>query len=218
MFDRQLAQGRLLIGIGGNIGSGKTTVANELRRYGAKVIDADSLSRSLLRKGTPEYDKLIHAFGREILKRSGEIDRKILAKKAFASPAALKKLNRIMHPPLLKKIREEIDSVREGLVVVDAALLFACGLHREMDVAILVTAPDELRLARLRRSGMSLDDARQRLELQGPDTRFWGEADFVLENCGSRAELKRKIRALWNYFYSGRIVQRPGKRPGAASA
>ncbi|MEO0020581.1 MAG: dephospho-CoA kinase [candidate division WOR-3 bacterium] len=212
MFDRQLAQERLLIGIGGNLGSGKTTVVNELRRYGAKVIDADSIGRSLLRKGTTEYQKLVRAFGREILKRSGEIDRKTLAKKAFSSPAALKKLNGIMHPPLLKKIKEEIANCREGLVVVDAALLFAWKLHRQMDISILVTAPDELRLARLKKSGLSLEDARQRLKMQASDTKFWSEADFVLENCGSLAELKRKIRALWNYFYSNRLERLKAKR------
>jgi dephospho-CoA kinase len=212
MFDRQLAQERLLIGIGGNIGAGKTTVANELKRYGAKVIDADSIGRSLLKKGSPEYKKLVQAFGKEILNHKGEIDRRALAKKAFASRTALKKLNSIMHPPLLKKLHAEIARCRQGLVVVDAALLFAWKLHQQMDIAILVTAPDELRIARMTKNGLSAEDVQQRLKLQGPDTKYWRQADFVLENRGSVAELRRKIRALWNYFYSSRIENLKAKK------
>ncbi|MGC8797995.1 MAG: dephospho-CoA kinase [candidate division WOR-3 bacterium] len=212
MFDRQLAQERLLIGIGGNIGAGKTTVANELKRYGAKVIDADAIGRSLLKKGSAEYKELVRVFGRDILNRKGEIDRKLLARKAFASRNALEKLNSIMHPPLLKKLQQEIARCRQGLVVVDAALLFVWKLHRQMDIAILVTAPDQLRIARMTKSGLSPDEVRQRLKLQGPDTKYWRQADFVLENCGSVAELKRKIRALWNYFYSSRIEHLKAKK------
>lgn len=205
MFDRQLSQGRLLIGIGGNMGAGKTTVVNQLRHYGAKVIDADSIGRTLLKKGSAEYKKLVRAFGKDILNRKGEIDRKALAKKAFASRAALSKLNSIMHPPLLQKLNQEIAKHRKGLVVVDAALLFAWKLHRQMDINILVTAPDQLRIARMTKLGLSPEDVKKRWKLQGSDTKYWHQADFVLENNGSRAELKRKTRALWNYLYSSRF-------------
>lgn len=215
MFDRQLSQERLLVGIGGNIGSGKTTVAQELRRYGAKVIDADQIGKSLLRKGSEEYKELIAAFGKQILNHTGQIDRKALGKKAFSSKASLKKLNEIMHPPLLKRLREEISRVKQGLVVIDAALLFAWGLHKEMDVSVLVTAPDELRMKRMVKLGMSQAEALQRLKMQGSDTKFWAQADFVLENNGSLAELKRKIRALWNFFYSHRLKELKAKKTGA---
>lgn len=215
MFDRQLSQERLLIGIGGNIGSGKTTVANELRHYGARIIDADQIGKSLLRKGSEEYKKLIASFGKQILNHTGQVDRKALAKKAFSSKASLKKLNEIMHPPLLKRVREEIDRAKQGLVVIDAALLFVWGLNKEMDVSILVTAPDELRLKRMEKLGLSQAEAMQRLKLQGSDVKFWSQADFVLENKGSLAELKRKIRALWNYFYSSRLEELKAKKTGA---
>lgn len=215
MFDRQLSQERLLIGIGGNIGAGKTTVANELRRYGAKIIDADQIGKSLLRKGGEEYKKLIIAFGKEILNHRGEIDRKVLGKKAFSSKVSLNKLNKIMHPPLLKRLQLEIDRAKEGLVVIDAALLFAWGLHRQMDVSILVTAPDKLRINRMAKLGLSEKEAAQRLKLQGNDSKFWHQADFVLENKGSLAELKRKIRALWNFFYSSRLERLKAKKNSA---
>jgi dephospho-CoA kinase len=215
MFDRQLSQERLLIGIGGNIGAGKTTVANELRRYGAKIIDADQIGKSLLRKGSEEYRKLIAAFGKEILNHKGEIDRKVLGNKAFSSKVSLNKLNRIMHPALLKRLQEEIDRAKEGLVVIDAALLFAWGLHKQMDVSILVTTPDNLRIKRMAKLGLSEKEAAQRLKMQGNDARFWRQADFVLENKGSLAELRRKVRALWNFFYSSRLERLKAKKNGS---
>uniref|UniRef100_A0A7C4CCP2 Dephospho-CoA kinase n=1 Tax=candidate division WOR-3 bacterium TaxID=2052148 RepID=A0A7C4CCP2_UNCW3 len=205
MFDRKLSQERLLVGIGGNIGSGKSTIANELRRYGAKVIDADQLGWGLLHRNTAEYRKLVATFGRTILNKGGQVDRRALGRAAFASRTSLKKLNAIMHPPLIERVREEIARNKKGLVVVDAALLFQWGLHTEMDVSILVTAPDRLKIKRMVESGLTEEEARQRLALQEPDSKVWRKADFVLENKGSFAELRRKSRALWNFFYSARF-------------
>jgi dephospho-CoA kinase len=205
MFDRKLSQERLLVGIGGNMGSGKSTVASELKRYGAKIIDADEMGWSMLAKGTEEYHKLVKAFGRGILTKAGNIDRRSLGKLAFASKASLAKLNAIVHPALLKKVRAEIDRNRKGLVVVDAALLFSWGLDREVDVAILVTAADRLKIRRLVDAGMKEEDVAARLKLQSPDAKIWRRADFVLENKGSFAELRRKCRALWNFFYSAKF-------------
>jgi len=205
MFDRKLSQERLLVGIGGNMGSGKSTVANELKRYGAKIIDADEMGWSLLTKGTDEYRKLVKAFGQGILTKTGNIDRRALGKLAFASRASLAKLNAIAHPALLDRVRKEIDRNRKGLVVVDAALLFVWGLDEEVDVAILVTAADRLKIRRLVDAGMKEEDVVARLKLQPPDAKIWRRADFVLENKGSFAELRRKCRALWNFFYSAKF-------------
>ena len=205
MFDRKLSQERLLVGIGGNMGSGKSTVANELKRYGAKIIDADEMGWSILTQGTDEYQKLVKTFGRGILTQAGNIDRRSLGKLAFASKASLAKLNAIVHPALLQRVRAEIDRNRKGLVVVDAALLFSWGLDREVDVAILVTAADRLKIRRLVDAGMKEEDVTARLKLQPPDAKIWRRADFVLENKGSFAELRRKCRALWTFFYSAKF-------------
>jgi dephospho-CoA kinase len=205
MFDRKLSQERLLVGIGGNMGSGKSTVANELKRYGAKIIDADEMGWALLAKGTDEYHRLVKTFGRGILTKTGNIDRRALGKLAFANKASLAKLNKIVHPALLDRVRKEIDRNRKGLVVVDAALLFAWGLDKEVDVAILVTVADRLKIKRLVDAGMKEEDLVARLKLQPPDSKIWQRADFVLENKGSFAELRRKCRALWNFFYSAKF-------------
>jgi dephospho-CoA kinase len=205
MFDRKLSQERLLVGIGGNMGAGKSTVAGELKRYGAKIIDADEMGWSVIAKGTDEYRKLVKTFGRGILTKTGNIDRRALGKLAFASKASLAKLSAIVHPALLKKVRAEIDRNRKGLVVVDAALLFTWGLDKEVDVAILVTAADRLKIKRLVDAGMNEEDLVARLKLQPPDSKIWQRADFVLENKGSFAELRRKCRALWNFFYSAKF-------------
>ena len=205
MFDRKLSQERLLVGIGGNMGSGKSTVASELKRYGAKIIDADEMGWSILAKGTDEYRRLVKAFGRGILTKTGNIDRRALGKLAFASKKSLAKLNAIAHPVLLERVRKEIDRNRKGLVVVDAALLFAWGMDKDVDVAILVTAADRLKIRRLVDAGMKEEDVLARLKLQPPDSKIWHRADFVLDNKGSFAELRRKCRALWNFFYSAKF-------------
>ena len=205
MFDRKLSQERLLVGIGGNMGSGKSTVASELKRYGAKIIDADEMGWSIIAKGSDEYRQLVKTFSRGILTKTGNIDRRALGKLAFASKASLAKLNAIAHPALLDRVRKEIDRNRKGLVVVDAALLFAWGLDKEVDVAILVTAADRLKIKRLVDAGMKEEDIAARLKLQAPDSKIWSRADFVLENKGSFAELRRKCRALWNFFYSAKF-------------
>ena len=205
MFDRKLGQERLLVGIGGNMGSGKSTVASELKRYGAKIIDADEMGWSVIAKGTDEYRQLVKTFGRGILTKTGNIDRRALGKLAFASRASLAKLNAIVHPALLDRVRKEIDRNRKGLVVVDAALLFSWGLDKEVDVAILVTAADRLKIKRLVDAGMNEEDLVARLKLQPPDAKIWRRADFVIDNKGSFAELRRKCRALWNFFYSAKF-------------
>lgn len=205
MFDRKLSQERLLIGIGGNAGAGKTSVANELKKYGAKIIDADVIGWSLLRRNTAQYRLLVSTFGRGILTKGGQIDRPALARLAFKNRPSLSKLNRIMLPRIVERIKAELAQSRKGLVIVDAALLFTTGLDKEMDVAILVTAPERLKVRRLAEEGMSREQAKARLKLQEPDARVWRRADFVLENKGSLAELKRKSRALWNFFYSARF-------------
>lgn len=205
MFDRKLSQERLVVGIGGNSGAGKTTVAQELKRLGAQVIDADAIAASVLRQGTPQYKELIKAFGKDIVGRNGQIDRKALAAKAFAGKTQLKKLNAITHPAIIERIRKELAEMRKGLIILDAALLFTVGLDKEVDVSILVTAPERLKIKRLVASGLTKEEAKRRLELQEPDAKVWRRASFVLDNRGSLAELKRKTRALWNFFYSARF-------------
>ncbi|MFO7676439.1 MAG: dephospho-CoA kinase [bacterium] len=205
MFDRKLNQERLVVGIGGQSGAGKTTIVSELRRFGSKVIDADTIGQSLLKKDAPEYRKLVKAFGAGIVSRGGQIDRRLLAEKAFASQTALRKLNAITHPAIMARICAELARTRKGLVIVDAALLFTVGLDKDMDVAILVTAPERLKVKRLVSAGLSREEAARRLKMQEPDAKVWRRADFVLENKGSLAELKRKARALWNFFYSARF-------------
>lgn len=212
MFDRKLSVDRLLVGIGGNMGVGKSTVAAELRRYGAKIIEADTLGWSLYDKGSPVFKQVVKAFGSGILNKNGRVDRKALGAAAFATKASLARLNKIVHPPLVEKVRKEIGRYKKGLVVLDAALLFAWGFDREVDIAILVTAPERLKLKRLRDAGMAEDEAKKRLKLQEPDARVWRRADFVLENSGSFAEMKRKARALWNFFYSSRFQSFKEKR------
>jgi dephospho-CoA kinase len=111
-------------------------------------------------------------------------------------------------------VRNEIEKNKKGLVVVDAALLFNWGLDKEVDVSILVTASDRLKVKRMTDAGMPQDQVMARLKLQQPDSKVWQKADFVLENRGSFAELRRKCRALWNFFYSAKFQSFKAARHG----
>ena len=99
---------RLLIGLTGSFGSGKSTVAGIFRSFGARVIDADKIARSYLKSGTPVYRRLIAGFGKGIIKDDGAIDRKRLGEIVFADKMALRKLNKIIHPYVIREIKRQL--------------------------------------------------------------------------------------------------------------
>ena len=136
------------IGLTGNVASGKTVVADRWREAGVRVIDADRLGHDVLREDEAVRSALVDVFGESILDTAGAIDRAALGKRAFATDEGLQRLNAIVHPPLLARLRAAlICAEADGgpLAVVAAALVFEFGLDRELDLMVLVTAPEELR-------------------------------------------------------------------------
>jgi dephospho-CoA kinase len=188
-----------VIGIGGNIGSGKTILAKYFQKFGAKIIDADKIGWSLLKKSTKEYRKIIKNFGKSILDKNQNIDRKKLGKIAFNHPKKLQTLNRIVHPALLAKVRQDIRKKR-GIIVLDAALLFNWGLEKEMDASILVSATKRLKIERTKKLGILKKTAEERLARQMPETVMVKRADFIVKNNGTKQELKQTTQELWQLF------------------
>lgn len=185
-----------VIGIGGNISSGKTTLAKYFQEFGAKIVDADKIGWSLLKISTKEYRKIIKTFGKSILDRNQNIDRKKLGEIAFANPKKLRTLNCIVHPALLTKVRQEIKKNR-GIIVLDAALLFNWGLEKEMDASILVSATKKLKIERTKKLGMTKKAAEERLGQQMPEKVMAKQADFIVKNNGSKQELKQTAQEMW---------------------
>ncbi|MFB0508899.1 MAG: dephospho-CoA kinase [bacterium] len=194
-----MAKSSFVVGIGGNIGSGKTTLAKIFQEFGAEIVDADRIGWSLLKKSTDEYRKVIKTFGELVLDKNRNIDRKKLGEIIFANPRKLRTLNRIVHPALLSKLRQEIRK-KEGMVVIDAALLFNWRMEKEIDAAILVSAPKRLKIERIRKLGMSRKEVEQRLNRQMPETMMAKKADFIIKNNGTRQDLRNKAAELWQLF------------------
>jgi len=181
------------IGLTGNVASGKTTVADRWREAGVRVIDADRLGHAVLVEDEAAKEALVVAFGEGILAADGSIDRTALGERAFAAADGVRRLNSIVHPPLLERLRDELERSRgdeEPLAVVDAALVFEFGMDEDLDAVVLVTTPSEVRAERLRRA-RGLDDERiaRIMAAQMPDAEKVDRSDYVVVNDGSLEEL-----------------------------
>ena len=185
---------KYLIGLTGNIATGKSTVARMLEDLGATVIDADALVHELQRKGTPVYDAIVATFGSGILDQAGEIDRKALGSIVFADPEKLRVLESIVHPAVLSESMRRITEAATRIVVYEAIKLIEAGRAEMCDALWVVTARSEVQLQRLMRDrNMSETDARQRIEVQPPQGEKIKRATVVIDNSGSLEEARRQV-------------------------
>lgn len=191
----------VVIGVTGGIASGKSVVCRVFEELGGVVIDADRIGHEILTR--PDVrDRLVEAFGHDILSSRGVVDRRILGTLVFSNPTARERLNRIVHPPLLTEIRRQIAALRSsgfnGMIVVDAALLIEWGPADLVDVVIVVTALESLQVARLmERNGLSAEEAAQRVSSQSSAAERARWADYLIENSGSIEETERQARVIW---------------------
>jgi dephospho-CoA kinase len=198
----------LLIGLTGGIGSGKSTVARLLERRGAVVIDADQLAREAVAKGTPGFDRVVAAFGTNVLTADGDLDRGALAARIFSDPTEKAALEAIVHPEVARRFGERVDPLRtsDRLVVYVTPLLVELGLAPAFDVVVVVTASPHLRISRVASDrGLSPDDVRDRMAAQATDEQRMEVADVLVDNDGSLAELEPQVDRLW-----GDLVARAG--------
>ena len=193
---------RLVIGVTGNIGSGKTTVANMFKELGAKVIEADKIGHLLLEKEQVKK-KLISSFGKSILNEKNETSREVLRKIVFNGKEKLKKLDSILHPLIAEEIKRKIENIGEGIIIVEAAVLLDAGWDSLVDKIIIVSAPYEVKLQRAQESrGLSFTEIEKIIKSQISEEKMIQKADFVIENKGGREELRHKIKNLWNVVIS----------------
>jgi len=192
----------MYIGITGQIGSGKTTVAKIFASFGAAVIDADHIGRQVVDRSAQLRKRLASQFGGEILTASGRLSRKKLARLAFADEAAKQRLNRLVHPFLLKELRRQMKELakRHDVVVIDAALLLDWELDRPMDVVLVIHASQETRLKRLAARGISKEDALARQRAQVPFSEYRKRADYVVLNNSTVEKLQAKLQHLYKKF------------------
>ncbi len=189
----------LLVGLTGGIGSGKSTVARLLAARGAVVLDADVLAREAVEPGTPGFDAVLARFGDAVRSSGGTIDRARLAAIVFADDEARHDLEAIVHPQVRLRIGEAVaaHADSDAVVVVDSPLLIETGAHESFPVVVVVTAPDDARIARLTARGMGEADVRARMAAQMPLEEKATYADVLLDNGGSEAELESQVDRLW---------------------
>lgn len=193
----------MIIGLTGNIGSGKSTVSRRLAELGAEVIDTDQVARDVVAPDTPGLEKIVREFGPGVLGSSGELDRAGMASLVFNNPGARARLEAIIHPEVIRVVALRISDYLEGrgitlLLVVEAPLLIEAGMHGMMDEIWVVTVSPEEQVKRvMARSGLSREDVLNRIKAQMPQEEKLKYADRVIDNSGNIEETIRQVDTLW---------------------
>lgn len=192
----------LTIGVTGGIGSGKSAVAAMLAQLGAPILDADKVGHAIYQPGGPAYADVVAAFGEGILAADRTVDRKKLGPLVFGDPAALKRLNSIVHPKMLARMREMVTEMRRNgerrPIVIEAAILIEANWQPLFDEIWLVTAPREQVIIRVERErAMQREQTEARISAQLSDDERRMHASLVVENNGTLDELRAKIAGLW---------------------
>jgi dephospho-CoA kinase len=215
-----------LIGLTGNIACGKSSVLAMLAELGAQVIDADRVTHELQQPGQPVYDAIVAEFGAGILAApGGPIDRRALGAIVFADPAALRRLEQIVHPAVHQRIKDWLEQValnderrtkndeessqahrssliahRYTVAVIDAIKLLESGWKPLCDAIWVVTCTPEQQIERLMTTrGMSEAEARTRLAAQPPQSEKVAQADVVIDNSGALEQTRQQVEAAWLY-------------------
>lgn len=189
-----------LVGLTGPTGSGKSEVSRVMAERHIPVIDADALAREVVEPGSECLKRLAEEFSEDILQEDGSLNRRQLAKRAFATPEDTAKLNAITHPYILElshKILMQFEQMRERLAVIDAPLLFESGMDRFCDLTVAVVSPAAMRLERIRqRDGLTVEQACSRMAAQQEEEYYTSRADIALHNEGDLALLRQQATEL----------------------
>jgi dephospho-CoA kinase len=192
----------LLVGLTGNIGSGKSTVAQLLSERGATIIDADVLARRAVEQGTTAYRGIVERWGTSILAPDGGVDRAALRRIVFSEPAELEQLNALVHPEVERMRVALVEQARQRgdrLVVCDIPLMFERKLTDGFDCIVLVDAPRPVRLDRLvRERGLRETEAMAMIVAQMPAELKRARADFVIDNEGTLTQLDERVTEVWS--------------------
>lgn len=198
-------------GLTGGIACGKSTVAEMLRELGAYIIDADKIGHEMLLPSSAAFPELVSAFGLRILDSAGRIDRNKLGPLAFADPAKLQQLNRIVHPRIIERTGEiagaHCAENPEAVVIVDAALIFETGIAGRFLKTIVAWCRPEQQVERLMaKAGLSRHEADRRIASQMPAEEKRLRADFEIDCSGTLEETNSQVQAL--YPLLGKLVHR----------
>jgi dephospho-CoA kinase len=197
---------KVVIGLTGGIGSGKSTVSGMLAQLGAVILNADEVGHETLKPGTEAWQEITSAFGQEIVKDSGEIDRGKLGEIVFSNPRALARLNSIMHPRMYQAMKRRIEEwQRQGaeVIVLEAAILVEANWTPLVDEVWVTTAPEATVVRRLRDSkGLTETQVLARIRSQLPHQERAKHADIIIENACELEGVKARVKDLWRALHA----------------
>jgi dephospho-CoA kinase len=182
----------LRVGLTGGIASGKSTVARIFRELGAHVLDADRIARDIVPPGSPVLGRIARAFGQQMVRPDGTLDRAALGAVVFADAGKRRVLEGMLHPLILDEIDRRIEALErddpDGVVVVEAALILELGRQEEFDTLVVVWSEEEQQRRRMmQRDGLSAEEADHRLDAQMPLAEKRARAPFVIDNSRDQA-------------------------------
>lgn len=201
----------MILGVTGNIASGKSSVCRELARRGAVVVDADQLARAVVKPGSPVLEQLVAAFGEDILQTDGRLNRHYLGELVFSDPVARARLNAIIHPAIADLSVRRLHQLRGSapLIVYEAPLLYEVGAETRVDKVLMVKIAPDVQLARLmERDGLDQQSARQRIAAQMPQEQKIARADYLIDNSAGWEETVAQIERLWPLLPAGTAASR----------
>lgn len=191
-----------VIGLTGGISSGKSTVSQFLAELGAVIIDMDKVGHEAFKPDTEPWREVVAAFGKQIVKSDGEIDRARLGEIVFNNPEQLSRLNQIMHPRMYEMAKAQLEEYRQQgakVVVLEAALLLEADWTLLVDEVWVTVAPEPTILKRLNaKTGLSEEQALARIRTQMPNEERVKHADVVIDTDCSLDELKARVKELWD--------------------
>jgi dephospho-CoA kinase len=197
--------GKYVIGLTGNIATGKSVVRKMLEHLGAYGIDADALSHRAMAQGAPGYQPILDTFGRWILAPDGQIDRSRLGRVVFSDPQALQRLEAILHPLVRQAVDILIRRSKQQVIVLEAIKLLESPLRQSCDTIVVACAPQAVQMARLiQKRNMSEEAARQRIAAQPPQEQKIAVASYVIHNDGSFEDTWRQVDATWQAIFHTR--------------
>ena len=203
-----------VIGLTGGIASGKSTIGKLLRAHGAVVVDADEVARAVVEPGRPAYERIVAAFGEEILKDSPAaepaalrpIDREKLAARVFADDAARARLNRITHPEIAAESGRRMAAAAvagAAVIVYEVPLLVENNLQQGMDGLVVVDVPEAVQVERAVKRGLSAAQAQARMAAQSPRAARLRVANWIIDNSHDEAAAAAQVAAIWPAVRSG---------------
>ncbi|OEG71326.1 hypothetical protein ATZ36_15300 [Candidatus Endomicrobiellum trichonymphae] len=195
----------MIIGLTGGIAAGKSKSAKYFESLGAYAIDADAIAHELTAKGMPSLDELVKSFGGGILLSDGDLNRKKLADIIFSDEKAKLRIEKILHTHIISRINETISqNIKKCNIVIDAPLLFEVGLDRVCDKIVAVRVSYDIQVQRLvLRDKLNVDQAKKRISSQMSMGEKVELADFVIDNSGSKEDLKERVKDLYKLLTSG---------------